>query len=146
LKAIPSPGFYFDEEASSIPYVRNYHRPSGCPISSTKLVRARLATKARAEEMSSPPQNARLTEGIFVTSKKRPYGEFVFDSKNKDEDNQGKRKPGRRGPLKDSTREGVEKIKQEGGACWRCKILKKPVSRAEISILFELCPDDLSTV
>lgn len=81
--------------------------------------------------MSSSQQHTALTEGVFVASKKRLYSEYVFDSKERGNGGPVKRKPGRRGPLSDSTREGVEKIKQEGGACWRCKILKKPVSITE---------------
>ena len=35
--------------------------------------------------------------------------------------------PRRRGPLKEGSREEMRVLKSEGGACWRCKILKKQV-------------------
>ena len=44
---------------------------------------------------------------------------------------QGKRPQGsrcRQGPLKESGRKGMRILKAKGGACWRCRILKKQVS------------------
>jgi hypothetical protein len=63
------------------------------------------------------------------------YSEYVFDLYQDDNGEMRKRKPGRRGPLSTSTRQGIEDVKLEGGACWRCKILKKPVSTTGYSIV-----------
>jgi hypothetical protein len=79
------------------------------------------------------PQHRSLAEGVFVASKKRQYSEYVFDIDKDENGNICKRKPGRRGPLDASTLKGIETVKQEGGACWRCKILKKPVGLTEYS-------------
>jgi hypothetical protein len=73
--------------------------------------------------MPQPQQRARLTEDVFVTSKKRIYSEY--------NDGNGEicdGRPGRRGPLNESTRQSIEDVKLEEGACWRCKMLKKLVS------------------
>lgn len=78
--------------------------------------------------MSLSQQDRCLADGVFVTSKKRAYTEYVFDIDKDENGNLCKRKPGRRGPLNYSTIRSIEAVKQEGGACWRCKMLKKPVS------------------
>ena len=80
------------------------------------------------KKMPRPQQRARLTEGVFVTSKKRMYNEYIFDLRNDENSKIRNRRPGRRGPLNESTRQSIEDVKLEGGACWRCKMLKKPVS------------------
>lgn len=85
--------------------------------------------------MPSPQQHTSLTKGVFVTSKKRQYSEYVFDIDKNENGNLYKRKPRRRGPLSASTIQGIEIVKQEGGACWRCKILKKPVGLTDYSIM-----------
>jgi hypothetical protein len=43
---------------------------------------------------------------------------------------------GRRGPLKEGGREGMRILKRGGGACWRCKILKKQVGVSESAIRY----------
>ena len=78
--------------------------------------------------MPQPQQRARLTKGVFVTSKKRMYSEYIFDLRNNENGKICNGRPGRRGPLNESTRQSIENVKLEGGACWRCKMLKKPVS------------------
>ena len=51
-----------------------------------------------------------------------PFGVFVLEGQ------KHKHVAGRRGPLKDGAREKAKLLKSKGGACWRCKVLKKQVS------------------
>lgn len=43
---------------------------------------------------------------------------------------------GRRGLLKEGGREGMRILKKGGGACWRCKILKKQVGVSTSAIRY----------
>lgn len=43
---------------------------------------------------------------------------------------------GRRGPLKEGGREGMRILKRGGGACWRCKILKKQVGVSKSAVRY----------
>ena len=36
-------------------------------------------------------------------------------------------RPRRRGPLKEGSRDEMKKLRTNGGACWRCKVLRKQV-------------------
>lgn len=47
--------------------------------------------------------------------------------------------PRRRGPLKERSREGMRMLRSEGGACWRCKILKKQVGIHQSALHSILC-------
>lgn len=45
---------------------------------------------------------------------------------------------GRRGPLKEGGREGMRILKNKGGACWRCKILKKQVGVSKLAVRYSV--------
>ena len=51
-----------------------------------------------------------------------PFGVFVLEGQ------KHKFVAGRRGPLTDDARKKAKLLKSKGGACWRCKVLKKQVS------------------
>lgn len=99
--------------------------------------------------MTTSKEGRSLADGTFVTSGKRAYSEYVFDIEKDENGNLSKRKPARRGPLNESTIQGIDALKQGGGACWRCKILKKPVSmeyclfqtRLSLMVLNSAMPD-----
>ena len=61
------------------------------------------------------------------TKRKRDYVERIFDSRPSEHDEERQVKRGRRGPLSGETKERQKKVKDKRGACWRCRILKKPV-------------------
>jgi len=77
-------------------------------------------------EMPKQHQDSSLATGFFV-SRKRLYKEYVFDIRNDTNESTLNKRPGRRGPLTSSTVQNIDNVKNGGGACWRCKMLKKPV-------------------
>jgi hypothetical protein len=58
------------------------------------------------------------------------YSEIIFDSNSvhSRESSAGSATSGRRGPLSDLARAGINALKKVG-ACWRCKFLRKQVSK-----------------
>ncbi|KAH8600688.1 hypothetical protein B0O99DRAFT_681564 [Bisporella sp. PMI_857] len=74
--------------------------------------------------------NEDISETTSVT-RKRGYEEHMFDLCGTPWQSSFKRsKPMRRGILSSSTQENIAKVKKAGGACWRCKMLKKPCDGA----------------
>lgn len=71
-----------------------------------------------------PLRNAEDHIASEQTSSKNvsPFGVFVLEGQ------KNKHVAGRRGPLKDGARAKAKLLKSKGGACWRCKVLKKQVS------------------
>ena len=51
--------------------------------------------------------------------------DIQFLDRTNDKVNKGR--PRRRGPLKEGSRDEMKKFKTDGGACWRCKVLRKQV-------------------
>lgn len=73
------------------------------------------------------PKPAPHGRDVYIS--KRGYEEFVFDSHSTAINSSNlKERPRRRGPLARATCDNIEKVKAGGGACWRCKMLKKAVS------------------
>ena len=81
-------------------------------------------------KMSQPSQNRSLTEGVFVP-RKRLYEEYVFDIRDDTTKASPSTRPKRRGPLTSASRGNIERVKESGGACWRCKMLKKSVGQVQ---------------
>ena len=74
--------------------------------------------------MPHPPEHSRSTD-VFVTSNKRARDEGISDH----EDGQTNRqKRGRRRSPTLLTRQSTPDVVFEDGACWRCKLLRLPVS------------------
>ena len=83
--------------------------------------------------MLSPQLPSRNAEDLVPseqTSSKNvsPFGVFVLEGQKR------KHVVGRRGPLTDDAREKAKLLKSKGGACWRCKVLKKQVSLSTSNI------------
>ena len=73
----------------------------------------------------------KLEKGVTV-NRKRGYDEHVFSLEGFVMGlPQKRKKPIRLGPLSSATQENISDVKQNGGACWRCKMLKKPVSNSK---------------
>ena len=74
------------------------------------------------EQRQSPAGRKRLKKstGTALT--------FIMHSQNGRKDKNAPRIGRRHGPLDERGRKGMKVLKAKGGACWRCKILKKQVS------------------
>ena len=56
------------------------------------------------------------------------------------DDNNGSHVAKRRGPLSEGGRDNIKRLRTRGGACWRCKVLKKQVNLLKVIIIRLLMP------
>jgi len=62
------------------------------------------------------------------SSNKRTHSEYALDVDQDEDGEVVRRMPGFRAPQNVSTRQSIEDVTLQEGACWRCKLLRKPVS------------------
>ena len=79
------------------------------------------------QAMLSPQRPSRNAEDLIPSEQTpsknvSPFGVFVLEGQKR------KHVAGRHGPLTDDARKKAKLLKSKGGACWRCKVLKKQVS------------------
>lgn len=99
-----------------------------------------------SQTLHSNPLDSQTRSASVNSGASTGFQEYVFDSRSVHSAGSygsgasgasaASRASGRRGPLSDWARAGMNALKEVGGACWRCKFLRKTVSMSKALVWY----------